>query len=282
MKSETKEEPKEQPKTEQPQPQKKNWLKISATIFLLAFVGFVGFDGYINKWAFVHSLLHYNQLQLQHRDGRLLTLKAHTDFQLVRVEEISSLFNPDSLDNLDAPLRQAGFSRLYFRMSDSSSAKMERLYQVLARLDTTESIRHSIEDTRRRLLYALKIDTTAIPDSLKRATRDTTKHVMETGMTSSDKDFTTAVGRLLRNPHLALGAGIGVAAALGIDLLHGDAYVVIAKEGTFPIDSIAIGPQAGHWEGNPIDILWTFGKEDSVRQVRTLDSLSVSPDSLLK
>lgn len=239
-----------------------------SVVILLAIAGFVAFDGYINKWSFFRSLQHYNQLQLHRSDGSPLILKAHDDFQLVRIDDIARLLNADSLVGFDEPFRNQGLVRVYFRMSDSSSAKMERLYQALAKVDSTESIKHSIEDARRsyqKLLRALKMDTTAVSDSLKRADTDTSKRVVETGVMSSDKDFGTAMGRLLKNPQLAIGAGIGIAAAFGIDLLHGYAYVAVAKENVFQVDSLKLGAQAGEWEGNPVDILWTFGKQDTTQ-----------------
>ncbi len=240
-------------------------------VFVLAVAGFVAFDGYINKWALLRSLTHYNQLQIRRFDGSPVILKANSDFQLVRIDDTSRLLNPDSLARFDSLYRENGLVRIYFRMSDSSSAKMERLYQAVARFDTTESIKHSIEDARRnyqKLLRALKIDTTAASDSLKRASLDSSKRVVETGMTGSDSDFSTAMGRLLKNPQLAIGAGIGVVAAFGIDLLHGYAYVAVAREALIPVDSIRLGAEAGQWEGNPIDILWAFGKPDTSQHAR--------------
>ena len=235
-------------------------------VFVLAVAGFVAFDGYINKWALLRSLTHYNQLQIRRFDGSPVILKANSDFQLVRIDDASRLLNPDSLARFDSLYRENGLVRIYFRMSDSSSAKMERLYQAVAKFDTTDSIKHSIEDARRnyqKLLRALKIDTTAAPDSLNRASLDSSKRVVETGMTGSDNDFSAAMGRLLKNPQLAIGAGIGVAAAFGIDLLHGYAYVAVAREAVVSADSIRLGAEAGLWEGNPIDILWAFGKPDT-------------------
>lgn len=235
-------------------------------VLVLAVAGFVAFDGYINKWALLRSLAHYNQLQIRRFDGSPVILKANSDFQLVRIDDASCLLNPDSLAKFDSLYRENGLIRIYFRMSDSSSAKMERLYQAVARFDTTESVKHSIEDARRnyqKLLRALKIDTTAVSDSLKKASLDTSKRVVETAITGSDNDFSAAMGRLLKNPQLAIGAGIGIAAAFGIDLLHGYAYVAVAKESIVNIDSTQLGAGAGQWEGNPIDILWVFGKPDS-------------------
>lgn len=239
-------------------------------VLVLAVAGFVAFDGYINKWAFFRSLAHFNQLQMQRLDGSPLILKAKSDLQVVRIDA-SRLFNPDSLAAIDSVHRENGLVRIYFRMSDSSSAKMERLYQAVARFDTTETIKHSIEDARRnyqKLLRTLKIDTTAVPDSLKKAGVDSSKHVVETGMMGSGKDFSSAMGQLLKNPQIAIGAGIGVAAAFGIDLLHGEAYVAVARERDVPIDSIRLGAEAGLWEGNPIDILWAFGKPDTAQHAR--------------
>lgn len=277
-------ETKEEQKTEQPQPKKRNWLKILATVLVLSVIGFIGFDGYINRWAFVRSIQHYNQLELQRQDGTWVVIRANTDFRLHRIDEIAILFNPDSLSAFDAPFRNEGFGRLYFRISDSSSAKMERLYRTLSTFDTAETIRQSIEDARRnyrKLLYALKIDTVAVVDSSKKASMDSTKRLVETGMSGSDKDFSTAVGRLLRNPQLAIGAGLGLAAAFGIELLQGDAYVAVAKEGILRVDSLRFGAEVARWEGNPIDVLWAFEKRDSSQRLTKPDTLSLKSDSLV-
>lgn len=275
-------ETKEAPKGDQPEPKKKNWLRIAAMLLTLTIAGFVGFDGYVNKWGVIKSFLHWNTLELHGVDGAQHFLKSGKDFHLVRIDDVQKILRSDSLAILDQPYRENGLYRLYFRLSDSSSAKMQRLYQTLEAFDTTGRLSHTIDDIElayrgvRRLLH---LDSTARRDSIDRAGVDSATFYSSTNLSfGSDQEVSRAFSRLVKNPQLLVGVGVGAAASFGLGLLEGDAYVAFAPSDVFRFDSLTVGPRAALWEGKSIDILWTLGKVDTSHSVAPTHERSF-PDS---
>jgi len=256
----------EPPKEEAP---KKNRLRLALTVFVLMIAGFVGFDGYINKWGTMKSLINWNTLELHTAGGLKRSFKAGKDFTLHRLENVQNIVNPDSLSVIDQPYRDQGLYRLYFRMSDSSSAKIQRLYQTMSAFDTTGQMTQKIEDVKRAykgLRLALRLDSTSRSDSVPHVSGDSAKYTASTNLSfGSDQDVSRALGRLVKNPQVLVGLGIGAAASFGIGLLEGEAYVAVAPLDAFGFDSLMIGSRSALWEGKPIDILWTLAKEDTSR-----------------
>ncbi len=253
-----------------------NRLQKATGILLLALIVFVGIDAYFNNWSIVRTLVSLNTLQLKDKSGRTWDLIARKDFQILRIKDVQRVVNADSLLTFDQPYRNAGFYRVYFRNSDSSSVKLQRMYQALLNLDTAQTIKHTFEDADRayRNLHRILHPGQTIPgDSISRDQRDSTKTLSRSDLALGSGDETSAVVRkIMSNPQVLVGAGIGIVAMAGVDLLRGDAYVAFSKENVFRLDSIAVGTHAGSWEGSPIDILWTFAPKDSLEEKKTAGS----------
>jgi hypothetical protein len=260
---------KEAAKTAEEIPSKKRRLATFLTIFFLGIAGFVGFDGYINRWGVVKEFLNWNSLELHFSNGSSRKLKAGKDFTVERIENVQTVINPDSLVPLDRPYREQGLYRLYFRMSDSSTAKINRLYETLYRFDTTGQMTKQLEDVKlayQRLRKVLHLDSLSQHDTLASLPSDSQKFTASTNLSfGSDQNVKAAFNRLLKNPHVLVGLGIGAAASFGIGLLEGDAYVAFAPSDAFGFDSLVVGPTAGLWEGKSIDILWTLTPRDTTR-----------------
>jgi hypothetical protein len=265
---EKKEEQKEAP------PSVDGLLRKTTAILLLALIAFVGIDAYFNNWSIVRTLVSLNTLQLKDKSGRAWDLLARRDFQILRVKDVQRLVNGDSLLSIDRCYRDSGFYRLYFRNSDSSSAKMQRMYQAFLKLDTAQTVRHTIEDAKRayrNLRFLLHPGQSMPGDSVSPAQRDSSKAVSKGDLALGSGDETSAVIRkFVSNPQVLMGAGIGIVAMAGVDLLRGDAYVAYSKEDVFRLDSIAVGTRVGSWEGSPIDILWAFSPKDTVKTEETV------------
>jgi hypothetical protein len=266
-------EPEEEKEEQEP---RTNRLQQAAAILLLALIVFVGSDAYFNNWSIVRTLVSLNTLQLKDKSGKNWDLLARRDFQIMKVKDVRRVVNADSLVSFDQPYRDAGFYRLYFRNSDSSSARLQRMYQALLNADSSQTVKHTVEDAERayrnlqRILHAIQ----SVPiDSGSRGQHDTTIKISKGDLALGSGDETASVIRkIVSNPSVLIGAGIGIAASAGVDLLRGDAYVAFSKENVFRIDSIAVGSRVGSWEGSPIDILWMFAPKDTAVEKKTTGS----------
>jgi hypothetical protein len=260
-------EPEEKKEEQEP---RTNRLQKAAAILLLALIVFVGSDAYFNHWSIVRTLVSLNTLQLKDKSGKSWDLLVRRDFQLMKVKDVRRVVNADSLVSFDQPYRDAGFYRLYFRNSDSSSVRLQRMYQALLSVDSSQTVKHTVEDAERayrnlqRILHAVQ----SIPvDSGPHRQPDTTTKISKGDLALGSGDETASVIRkIVSNPSVIIGAGIGIAASAGVDLLRGDAYIAFSKENVFRFDSIAVGSQVGLWEGSPIDILWVFAPKDTVAE----------------
>ncbi len=84
------------------------------------------------------------------------------------------------------------------------------------------------------------------------------------GIQGEPSDEVVAVAKkLMSDPRVLAGVGIGIVASAGIDLLRGNAYLAYSKDDVFRLDTLKVGSRVGTWEGSPIDILWAFGKQDT-------------------
>jgi len=251
-----------------------NRLQEATVILLLALIAFVGVDAYFNNWSIVRTLAFLNTLQLKERSGKTWDLLARKDFQVVKIKNVQRVVIADSLLAFDRYYRNAGFYRLYFRNSDSSSARLQRLYQGLVSLDSAQTIKHTVEDADRayrNLQHILHPSQAITGDTVVRVHSDTLPVVSKGDLALGSGDETSAVIRkIVSNPQVIVGAGIGIIAMAGIELLRGDAYVAYSKENVFRLDSIAVGAHVGTWEGSPIDILWAFAPTDTARKESTV------------
>ncbi|HTP12161.1 MAG TPA: hypothetical protein VMM37_00955, partial [Bacteroidota bacterium] len=100
-------------------------------ILLLAIIATVLIDGYFSNWSIFRTLVSLNTLELRDRSDRSWQLLERRDFRLVKVEDVRSIATTDSLLSFDKPYREAGYYRLYFRSSDSSSTNLQKMYQAL-------------------------------------------------------------------------------------------------------------------------------------------------------
>lgn len=246
----------------------RNRLQTLTAILLFALIVFVAVDGYFNGWGFVRNLISLNRLELTDKLGKSWELLARKDFQLVKIKDARNVLSTDSLLSFDRPYRDAGFYRLYFRNSDSSSAKLQKMYQALLSVDTGQTIKHTVEDAERayhNLQRILRFNRPMLRDTSPIVHHDLIKTVTKGDLDLESGDETASVLRkLVSSPQIIVGVGIGIVAAAGVDLLQGDAYVAISKENVFRLDSINVGSRVGFWEGTPIDILWVFGRQDTV------------------
>jgi hypothetical protein len=251
-------------------------LQTATGILLLALIVFVGIDAYFNNWGIIRTLASLNILQLKDKSGKTWDLLARKDFRILRIKDVQRVVNPDSLLSVDQSYRDAKVYRLYFRNSDSSSVRLQKLYQAVLSLDSSQTIKHTVEDAGRAYRNVQRIihpGRSSMADSVSILHRDSTKAVSKSDLALGSGDETSAVIRkIVSNPQVFIGAGIGIVALAGVDLLRGDAYVAFSKEDVFHFDSIALGTHAGFWEGSPIDILWTFAPSDSSRKEKTSSS----------
>jgi hypothetical protein len=243
-------------------------LQKAATILLFALIVFLVVDAYFNDWSFVRSLASLNTLELADTTGGSWDLLARKDFQLVRIKNGQNILTADSLILFDKPYRDAGYYRLYFRNSDSSSARLQRMYQALLSTDSTQVIRHTVDDAQRayrNLQKILRINRPEFVDSSARTVPDSMPAVAKSDLAlGTGMETSIVVKRLVSNPQVLVGVGIGIAASAGIDLLKGDVFVALAKDDVYRLDSLKVGTRVGRWEGSPIDILWAFARQDSL------------------
>ncbi|HEY6953509.1 MAG TPA: hypothetical protein VI758_13970 [Bacteroidota bacterium] len=245
-----------------------NRLRTITAILLLALFVFVAVDGYFNGWGFVRTLVSLNKLELTGKSGETWEIFAQKEFRLVRIRDVRALLNTDSLLSFDRPYRDAGLYRLYFRYSDSSSAKLQKMYQALLNVDTAQTIKHTVEDAEhayQNLQRILHFNKPAVHDTLAFQIPDSAKAIAKANLDLGSGDETQSVLRkIASSPQIAIGVGIGLAASAGIDLLRGNAYLAVSSNDVFRLDSINLGTRAGSWEGTPIDIVWAFGRQDTV------------------
>lgn len=273
QKKEEEEKKKDEEKKEEPRSTR---LQKATAILLFSLIVFVGIDAYFNNWSIVRTLVSLNTLQLKDKTGATWDLMARHDFQILRIKDVQHVANADSLLSFDRPYREAGYYRLYFRNSDSSSARLQRLYQALLKFDSTQTVKHTVDDAERayqNLQRILHPGQSAPVDTGSRKQRDSTKSLVQGNLElGSGNETSSIIRRFVSNPQVLIGAGIGIFASAGVDLLRGDAYLAYSKEDVFRFDSIAVGSQVGLWEGSPIDILWAFAPNDTLAQGRKAES----------
>lgn len=257
-------------KTKEEQKSPGNRLQKYTAVLLLALVIVVLIDGYFGNWGIVRTLVSLSTLELRDRSGNQWDLVVRKDFQLVKIKDVRTIVDTDSLLAFDRLYRDAGYFRLYFRTSDSSSTKLQKMYQALLSVDTAQTIKHTVEDAQRayqNLQRILRLNRPSAQDSNKTGRSDSTVRLSKGDITFGSGDETTAVLRkVVSDPHVLTGVGIGIVASAAIDLFQGNAYVALSKEDVFRLDSIKVGSRVGSWEGSQIDILWVFAKQDTVRK----------------
>ena len=256
----------DQKTSEEEKPPRRVLRKVAA-VFLFAVIAVIGIDGYFSDWSLVRTLVALNALQLRDRSDRPWDLKAGRDFQLVKIGDIRTIADADSLLQFDRPYRDSGYYRLYFRSSDSTSKKLEKMYEAVLSYDTAQTIRHTVEGARRayeNLQRILHPGSPVVRDTIKPAPHDSTTRYALSDVQSGGGDEAMAVAKkIMADPRVLAGAGLGIVASAGIELLRGNAFVAFSKQDVFRIDTLKVGTRVGKWEGLPIDILWVFGKADT-------------------
>lgn len=260
--------------------------KIAATI-VVACIIFLGLDGYFNRWGVVRTLIDWHTLELRGTDGSVWYLKSSRDFKLVEIKEPGQILRTESLAAFDQPYRDEGACRLYFRISDSGSVRLQALYEILASVDTAEQIQRTVNEAERayrNLVQLLGFDTVAVADSIPLQRDEPRTPVIENSLASNQDDAvgTTVVRLLRKSPHVLVGLGIGIVASAGADLLEGRTYVAVARHDCFQLERLRVGARVGAWQGKSIDILWAFGKIEPApvtgpRQI----PVTATPDSLV-
>lgn len=240
-------------------------LRKIATAVLVGAIIFLALDGYLNRWGVVRTLVDWHTLELRGTDGSAWYLKSTRDFRLVKIEDPERIFRAENLAAFDQPYRDEGMYRLYFRISDSGSVRLQSLYQAISSVDSTERIQQALDEAQRayrNLVRLLGFDTAAVSDSIPIQRDEMRPPVVENDMLArQDDNVGGAVVRLLsRSPQVLVGLGIGVAASAGVDLLEGKTYCAVARENCFQMENLKVGVRVGAWEGKSIDILWAFGK----------------------
>jgi len=262
-------------------------LRKLATTIVVACIIFLGVDGYFNRWGVVRTLIDWHTLELRGTDGSAWYLKSSRDFKLFEISDPEQIFRAENLAAFDQPYRDEGTYRLYFRISDSGSVRLQALYQILASVDTAEQIRRTVEEAERayrNLVQLLGFDTTAAVDSIPLQRDQLRTPVVENSLASSqDEGMGPAVVRLLsKSPQVLVGLGIGIAASAGADLLEGRTYVAVARQDCFRLDHLRVGARVGAWQGKSIDILWAFAKiESSLPSAPRQMPVTTIPDTLM-
>ena len=114
-------------------------LRKIASALLAGIIIFLGLDGYLNRWGVVRTLIDWHTLELRGTDGSAWYLKSTREFKLVKIEEPEQIFRAEDLAAFDQPFRDDGMYRLYFRISDSGSVRLQSLYQAISSVDSTGS-----------------------------------------------------------------------------------------------------------------------------------------------
>ena len=263
-------------------------LRKYAAILLFAVIAVVVIDGYFSNWSIVRTLISLNTLQLRDRADHTWDLLERRDFRLVKVNDVRSIVDTDSLLSFDKPYREAGYYRLYFRSSDSSSANLQKMYQALLSYDTAQTIQRTVQDAQRaygNLQRILRLNKSTGQDTVKPIRIDSARKIVASDVPIAPGDEAMAVMRkVISDPHVLAGVGIGIVASAGIDLLRGNAYVAYSRDDVFRLDTLKVGSRVGMWEGLPIDILWAFGKQDTTAGANALpDSTGIAKkDSVAK
>jgi hypothetical protein len=243
-------------------------LKMTLLALVLAVAAFIGVDGYLNEWALSHKLMHGGELTLTDGRGDEWTLNEQSDFVLLPVDDIGQITNPDSLMAFDR--RYAGYYRLYFRLSDSLSAKLKRLSDAAAKVDTGRMIERSIADAQTAygvLRRIVGLDSGAIRDTSRVVAADTAVRKVESGMAmGSEQALSKVATQILKQPQVIAGIGVGLAAAAGMEAFQSENYLAFSRTNVFRIGEVSAAVRSGKWEGRPIDILWIFAQEDTTRR----------------
>lgn len=246
-------------------------LRKYVAILLLAIIATVLIDGYFSNWSIFRTLVSLNTLELRDRSDRSWQLLERRDFRLVKVEDVRSIATTDSLLSFDKPYREAGYYRLYFRSSDSSSTNLQKMYQALVSYDTAHAIQRTVEDARRayqNLQRIVHFNRPTSQDTGSRVQTDSSKKFSESDIALAPGDEAMAVVRkVISDPHVLAGVGIGIVASAGIDLLRGKAYIAYSNDDVFRLDTLKVGSRVGTWQGMPIDILWAFARQDTMTGV---------------
>jgi hypothetical protein len=240
------------------------WLRKLLAVILLAMIAFTVTDGYFNEWKTTKRLLYWNRLELKEHNDSTWRLTARIDFRLIGIPDVRTITVPESLIVFDQPLRDSGYYRLYFRLSDTASVQLQKMYQTLSSLDTSGILKRSLEDAKKAFQnIQVLLGTSPAPasDTAINYKSDSAKQFAQINLTlNTDNEAAFVVRKLLGTPQIILGVGIGMALSAGIDLLRGDAYCAFAKSDIFRTDSLKLGAYAGSWEGMPIDVLWAMKK----------------------
>ncbi len=272
------------------------FLKKVGGILLLACIIFLGLDGYFNRWGFVRTMIDWNTLELEGVDGSAWRLKAKRDFKVLKIEDTQPLVTTAGLATFDEPYRNQGYVRLYFRISDSTSTRLQTLYGELAKVDTGESLRKTLDDAGRAyhtMLQAFGIEAEPEkPESTIVPPRQKPSGPVHQEISGIEEDISgmqqepnlgRAIARMVaRSPQVLVGLGIGVAAAAGADMLEGKTYLAYADHDVFRMNNLRVGARVGMWEGKSIDILWAFAKMDKTESPgeiqAPIDTISASPE----
>jgi hypothetical protein len=245
-------------------------LRKIASAILVSVIIFLALDGYLNRWGVVRTLIDWHTLELRGTDGSAWYLKSTKNFKLIKIDDPEQIFRAENLAAFDQPFREEGMYRLYFRISDSGSIRLQSLYQAISSVDSTERIQQALDEAQRayrNLVRLLGFDTTVVADSIPFQQDEQRVPVVENDMMArQDDNVGSAVVRLLsRSPQVLVGLGIGIAASAGVDLMEGKTYCAVSPDDCFRLDLLKVGVRVGAWEGKSIDILWAFGKVDSPR-----------------
>jgi hypothetical protein len=240
-------------------------LRKLTVLFLFLLITVIGYDWYANQWRFIKGIFYANVLELHSIQGSAWTLHEPQDFVAESVEDSTDGFLYNTIARIDSVYEKRGLYRIYFRLSDGKSERLQNIYKNLAVIDTAGSVKQTVEDVQRayhNLRSLLQRDTSRRQDSLTVYSPDSVGRLSLTQIgAGSDNDlFRGLVRGIGRNPQVLIGLSVGIAASAGLDVLGGDLFVAYAPEDRFGIDSLKIGARVAVWEGQPIDIVWVFGK----------------------
>jgi hypothetical protein len=243
----------------------RTWPRTLAAVVLFALIAFAGSDGYFNEWKTFRRLGSWNTLELRDRGDSTWQLTARRDFWLLSIADIRSITVPESLAKFDQSYGDSGYYRIYFRMSDTSSSRLQRMADFLALVDTGRALSRSVDDAKRALRNLGKLlggPKPLVKDTIPSGNRDTTERLLRSSQSLGTEDEAIAVARkIATNPQVIIGLGLGIAASTGIEMLRGNAFCAISEKDVFRVDSIKAGARTGKWEGSSIDIMWVLAKK---------------------
>ncbi|MGB2867039.1 MAG: hypothetical protein WBD36_01190 [Bacteroidota bacterium] len=241
-------------------------LKRLAVVILFAAIAFFAYDWSLNNKHFANRIIYWNDLSLHSQHGGTWSLKANQDFQLLELTDTSRSMSESVLQEIDAPFRERGLYRVYFRISDAESDKLQRIMNEISLIDTGRSVEKTIEQIKKSYEGARRLFTKDSlvkgRDTLTILSSDSTGKPLKTDVLGGSEDEVRNQLSVLvkRNPQVLIGLGVGLAASAGIMLLEGQTFLATAPQDVFRVDSLQCGPRAGMWEGKAIDILWAFKK----------------------